>query len=105
DDFAKPVAHTLRSVSNRERCELVAIARQADVTRELWPPPAGKAVEAGRSKCARDLPRPVGANIHEHDYVAIFHARGLATPRHNGGGLHELVVLAAGIGSFESLAR
>ena len=102
--FAEAVRDRLRREGDRQARELVAVVRQADEARELRHAGARKAVE-GRSASmrARHLPRAVGAEVHEHDDVAVAACASwdgrLADRRR----LHELVGLAARVGGGERL--
>ena len=66
---------------------------------------ARERVERGIGERARDLARPVGAEVHEHDDIAVGHRRGLASRIENGSRLDELVGLAAGVRGGECCRR
>ena len=101
--LAEAVADRLRREGDGEVRELVAVRGEAYVLGELGNPRPAKAGERGAGERARDLPRPVGAEVHEHDDVAVAHGRGLAGGIDDGGGLDEFVVFAARVGGLERL--
>ena len=99
--LAEAVADGLRRERDGQVREFVAVRREAHVGRELRHAGARERAECGVGDRARHLPRAVGAEIHEHDHVAVGHRRGPAVAIRNHRRLHEFVVLAAGVGRVE----
>ncbi len=95
----------LRREGDRKTGELVAVARQADEGRELRHAAPREAVESVRGQRARQLAGAIGAEIHEHDDVAVGHRRAPAVVVDDRGGPDELVGLAARVGGREARLR
>ena len=79
--LAEAVGDGLRRERDRQAGELVAVAREADEAREPRHAAAREAVERRVGERARDLPGAVGAEVHEHDDVAVRHRRRRGPPR------------------------
>jgi hypothetical protein len=98
---AEPVVDRLRRESDRQALELVAVAREADERRQAGRPASVESLERGIGERPRDLPGPIGAEVHEDDGVAVGDPRRRSARRNDGRRAHELVRLAACVGGGE----
>ena len=97
--LAETVGHALRRERRGNLREVVAVARERAVIARPRDTLAREPVERRVGQRARQLPRAVGAKIHEDHRVAVAHRRGRADDAR----LHELVGLAARVSRVQRL--
>ena len=98
---AEAVVHRLRRKSDGQVRELFAVAREAHEGREARHTAPRKVGERGVGQRSGQLPRAIGAEIHEDDRVAVLDRRRARAGRDDGCGADEFVILAAGVGRRE----